>query len=149
MSGEVLPGCIGMDDDDDGVLNGTTNLAGEFVCASYPFRQRNIFFLRNKDLDFVAAQAQVFCGGVYDDTVEFVLSEASVRRAHKTKCYNCFTFALHLRPLERPHLSLNVTSPPERARNRPIVGVFFLACSSSSPRWRSPDCSFSGIRPPS
>ena len=81
MSGEVLPGCIGMDDDDDGVLNGTTNLAGEFVCASYPFRQRNIFFLRNKDLDFVAAQAQVFCGGVNDDTVEFVLSEASVRRA--------------------------------------------------------------------
>ena len=41
--------------------------------------RRDVFFLRNQDMDYVTAQAKVLCYGIDDDAVELVLPETSVR----------------------------------------------------------------------
>ena len=77
----TVAGCIGMNADERGVLDGKTDLAGHAVGAVCSVRQREVGFLGIEDLDIVAAKTKVLRHSVPDDTVELVLPESSVRRA--------------------------------------------------------------------
>ena len=77
----TVAGCIGMNADERGVLDGKTDLAGHVVGAGCSVRQREVGFLRIENLDIVAAKTKVLRHSVPDDTVELVLPESSVRRA--------------------------------------------------------------------
>lgn len=77
----AVAGCVGVDADERGVLDGKTDLAGHAVGAVCSVRQREVGFLGIEDLDIVAAKAKMLRYSVPDDTIELVLPESSVRRA--------------------------------------------------------------------
>ena len=85
-AGGVVPfpavaGGIYVDGDDDGLLDGVDNLAGEFVGSAYAFLQGDVFFFGDQELGVVAFEQEVFHHGSGNFAVVLVLAEASVGRA--------------------------------------------------------------------
>lgn len=74
----TVSGCVGVDADDDGALDGVTRAAGQSVGAANSLLQRNVLFLGCEDFDIVATEAKVLGYGVDNDAVELVLPEPSV-----------------------------------------------------------------------
>ena len=70
-----------VDGDDDGLLDGVANLAGEYVGSTYAFLQGDVFFFVDQELGVVAPELEVFHHGSGNFAVVLVLAEASVGRA--------------------------------------------------------------------
>lgn len=85
-AGGVVPflsvsGSVHVDAHDDGLLDGPSNLAGDFVGPAHAFLQGDVFLFWNQEFGVIAAALEVLHYGSGDFTVVLVLPEASVRRA--------------------------------------------------------------------